>query len=252
MKKKMCAIIPSAGHGKRLGNNMPKILIPITEEGKTVWNILYEKLHRAVDHIHVVLSPAGLLMFRKQTVPAGVSAGVQKIPVGMGDAIFGAFDCWKDYENILVVWGDQVFVSAETIKNTVTAQISADSPNLTIPVNFVEHPYVQYMFQDDFSRLAEVKQTREGETCGENGYADVGVFCLSVSNLKNLWQSFIKITPKGKKTEEINFLPFLPYLSTKARWGLKTVMVKNPVESRGINTPEDVTFFKSLFAKRRT
>src|SRR3989338_6012518 len=103
-KKKICAIIPAAGKGSRLGKDIVKILLPMTK-AKTVWNILYEKLQPVVDQIHAVLSPEGVSLFEKQLkrdrISSGVSVSVQNVPYGMGDAIFSAFNYWRDYENIL-------------------------------------------------------------------------------------------------------------------------------------------------------
>lgn len=246
IKKKVCVVIPAAGRGSRLGEDLPKILLPIVKK-KTVWHILYEKLQPIVDQIHVVLSPRGALLFEKQLEEDGiffVSFSIQKIPIGMGDAIFGAFDYWKDYENILVVWGDQVFVSPGTLKKTIKAQFSLKGAGLTIPITSVKQPYVEYIFRDNFSILTEVKQTREGDACRKDGFADAGVFCLSTVGLIEAWQNFLKNVPKGNQTGETNFLPFLPYLSTEMRWSLKTVRVKDSLEARGINTQQDMDFFK--------
>ena len=249
-REEVCAVIPAAGRGERLGKDIPKILVRITK-GKTVWHILHKKLWPVVDQIHVILSRRGMSLFKQQMekdhIWSRVSVSVQETPTGMGDAIFGAFDYWKDYENILVIWGDQVFVSAETIKETIRTQLSLKGDGLTIPINFVNQPYVQYVFNDAFSKLIEVKQTREGDICERSGFADVGVFCLSTSNLMDAWQNFLENSPKGAKTEEVNFLPFLPYLSTELDWKVKSVMVKDPTESRGINTIQDLTFFKTKF-----
>lgn len=252
IRKKVCAVIPAAGRGIRLGKDTPKILIPIVKE-KTVWHILYEKLWPIVDHIHIILSPTGVSLFKQQLekdhISSGISVSIQEIPIGMGDAIFGAFDYWNDYENILIIWGDQVFVSSRTIKETIKSQFSLKEKEaiLTIPISLVEQPYVQYIFNDVFSRLIKVKQTREGDVCEKSGFTDVGVFCLSTFNLMDAWQNFLKNTPKGQKTGEVNFLPFLPYLSTEIYWNVKTIIVKDPTESRGINTTQDMTFFKKKF-----
>ena len=249
-RKRVCALVPAAGRGSRLKQKMPKILVPIVKE-KRVWHILYEKLSPFVDQIHVVLSPKGISLFKQQMekdhLMAGVSTSIQTSPIGMGDAIFGAYDFWKDYESIFIIWGDQVFVSTETIQETINNHFSSNETCLTIPISLVDRPYVQYLFNDDLSTLKEVKQSREGDTMGENGFTDVGVFCLSTINLIDLWHTFLENVPRGLETGEINFLPFLSYLSTEACWNVKTVFVKDPDESRGINTPQDMDFFRKKF-----
>ncbi len=54
---KTCAVIPAAGRGSRLGLDLPKLLVRLTDN-ETVWSVLKRKLRPYVDHIHVVLSPA--------------------------------------------------------------------------------------------------------------------------------------------------------------------------------------------------
>lgn len=249
--RKICAVIPAAGRGSRLGMNIPKILLPIAA-GKTVWNILYDKLRLNVNQIHVVVSPEGQELFKRQFKKDGdfscVSMSVQKKPLGMGDAIFGAFEYWKDYDNILILWGDQVFISNKTIQSMITYQLNQKSPSLTMPVSLMKDPYVQYMFAYDYSRLISVRQTREGDACDSSGFTDTGAFCLSTVDLKNCWRLYLNKALKGRKTGEINFLPFLPYLSDTLGWNLKILKIKDPAESRGINTKQDLIFFRRKFS----
>src|SRR5271168_4412027 len=110
---KICAVIPAGGRGTRLGTDQPKILTPLTAQSP-IWSILCTKLNPLVDHIHLVLSPDGVRQF--PTLPAQTSVSVQPKPIGMGDAIFRGFAIWSQYDAVLIVWGDQVFVSENTLK----------------------------------------------------------------------------------------------------------------------------------------
>ena len=245
-KQSICAVIPAAGEGKRLGLDLPKFLVPITKE-KTTWDILYEKLNPLVDHIHLVLSQKGTDLFQKNyngRFFKKVTTSIQKTPRGMGDAIFGAFKHWKNFRHVLIIWGDQVYVSSQTLKSTVQAQKYCDQSALTLPVSTMTNLYVQYVFSEDFARLADIRQSREGEMCDEKGFADVGVFCLSARTLKENWKKYLKKDSFGIKTGEVNFLPFLVFLSQEAKWKLNIIQVKDATESRGINTKEDLRFFR--------
>lgn len=249
-KKSICAVIPAAGEGRRLGQNLPKILVPITP-GKNIWHILSDKLFPLVNHIHVVLSPKSLSLFNKQIhdqkKSKNVTTSVQEIPRGMGDAIFGAHEYWKGFQHILVIWGDQVYVSFPTLQSVVQLQTASSQPSLTLPVNKVDDPYVQYVFNNSFSSLLNIRQSREGDSCDKNGFADVGVFGLSTSSLMKAWKEYLQKGSLGEKTGEINFLPFLVHISKELKWKLNVVRVQDPVESRGINTPEDLEFFRKKF-----
>lgn len=249
---RICAVIPAAGRGSRLGLDCPKILVPI-EENLTVWNVLHNSLSLVSEHIHVILAPTVLAQFnevlRSEANAERVTISAQEIPLGMGDAIFGAEPFWRDFETILIVWGDQVNLSASTLKQ-VAAKSSAGK-TMVLPLVECKAPYVQYDLSDGV--LTHVRQSREGDLMDPVGFSDVGVFALSVPGLHDCWNQFVKESVAGAQTNELNFLPFLPFLSHRCRWNLETVLVSDPVEALGINTPEDLQITRERFAslKRR-
>ena len=232
----ICAVIPAAGRGTRLGTDLPKVFAPLSET-QTVWSVLQGKLSPVVDHIHLVLSPEGA-----QHAPAGISFSIQPQPIGMGDAIFRGHDVWSDYDAILVVWGDQVFVSPDTLARAVAAL--KPGRRAVLPVTRQPQPYVEYLFNE--GHLAQVLQSREGDATSPNGFSDVGTFLLNTEGLKTAWQAFLASAPRGAGTGEINFLPFLPFLSREG-WAITSLEVADATEARGINTPEDLAFFRDKF-----
>ena len=237
---RVCAVIPAAGRGTRLGADGPKILTPLTD-GDTVWSILHAKLVPLVDHIHLVLSPEGAAAF--PPLPASVSISIQPAPTGMGDAIFRGYGIWSDYDAVLVVWGDQVFVSRDTISRALSALGTPDR-HAALPVTRMAVPYVEYVFEGQ--RLTRVLQTREGDVTHPNGYSDVGTFLLGTAGLKAAWDAYLTQAARGAGTGEINFLPFLPFLSAEG-WRITPVEVADTTEARGINTKDDLVFFQSLY-----
>jgi len=237
---KVCALIPAAGRGSRLGTDAPKILASLTED-ETIWSILHAKLAPLVDHIHLVLSPDGALAF--PSLPQRVSTSIQPEPIGMGDAIFGARAVWTKFDALLIVWGDQVFVSSDTLQRTVAA-LTLREHQAVLPVTRMARPYVEYQFEGP--RLAKVLQTREGDKTSPNGFSDVGTFLLATRGLAEAWDSYLVQAVRGGATGEINFLPFLPFLSDQG-WTVSPLEVADATEARGINTKEDLVFFQSLY-----
>ncbi|MFJ2369554.1 NTP transferase domain-containing protein [Microbacterium sp. NPDC087665] len=239
-------MVPAAGRGTRLGADLPKILVPVAR-GHRVWHLLHESLSTVADHVHVVLSPDGETLFRDlamSEIASGlVSTGVQPIPIGMGDAVFRDAESWSADDDILVVWGDQVNLRATTLVRTVEAHRDGTGPRLTMPVVRPAAPYVEYVFHD--SSLVAVKQSREGDSCRPGGISDVGAFLLTAEGLKEAWQTYldrIRDDELGQLTGEVNFLPFLAYLSRDLGWAVTTVEAVDQVEARGVNTPEDLEF----------
>jgi bifunctional UDP-N-acetylglucosamine pyrophosphorylase/glucosamine-1-phosphate N-acetyltransferase len=240
----ICAVIPAAGRGTRLGGTGPKILTPLTARD-TIWSILHARLAPLVDHVHLVLSPEGAAAF--PTLPAQVSRSIQSEPIGMGDAIFRGHEVWSKYDAVLVVWGDQVFVSNDTLECAIGA-LDTSRHHAVLPVTRMAQPYVEYVFEGP--RLTKVLQTREGDTTTPNGFSDVGTFLLSTDGLKAAWEEYLATAPRGAGTGEINFLPFLPFLSSKG-WPITPVEVTDETEARGINTKEDLAFFQRLYSEAR-
>ena len=241
---KVCAVIPAAGRGSRLGTGTPKILTSLNER-QTIWSVLHARLAPLVDHIHLVLSPDGAQNF--PAPPPQVSHSIQPHPIGMGDAIFGARTAWETFDAILIVWGDQVFVSADTISRALAA-LTPDR-QLVLPLTRMSTPYVEYVF--DGERLAKVLQSREGDATTPNGFSDVGTFLLGTDGLAAAWDAYLSAAVRGNRTAEINFLPFLPFLSEQG-WTVTPLEVADPIEARGINTPEDLSFFRGLYGYKHS
>jgi len=237
---KVCAVIPAAGKGSRLGTTGPKILTPLNDD-ETIWSVLHARLAPLVDHIHLVLSPEGTQAF--PALPPRVSSSIQPRPIGMGDAIFGAHPSWERYDAILIVWGDQVFVSTDTLSRTLAALTSADR-QAVLPLTRMADPYVEYVFEG--TKLTTVLQSREGDRTTPGGCSDVGTFLLGTAGLTQAWDAYLSKAAQGGRTGEINFLPFLPFLSGWG-WTITPLEVADATEARGINTPEDLSFFRKLY-----
>lgn len=237
---KVCAVIPAAGKGSRLGTTGPKILTPLNDS-ETIWSVLQAKLAPLVDHIHLVLSPEGAQDF--PALPPHASSSIQPQPIGMGDAIFGARSYWEMYDAILIVWGDQVFVSTDTLSRALSA-LSSPAGQAVLPLTRMPDPYVEYVF--DSARLTTVLQSREGDKTNPNGFSDVGTFLLGTRGLTAAWNDYLSEAAHGSQTGEINFLPFLPFLSGQG-WTVTLLEVADATEARGINTPEDLSFFRALY-----
>jgi bifunctional UDP-N-acetylglucosamine pyrophosphorylase / glucosamine-1-phosphate N-acetyltransferase len=249
-EQRVCAVIPAAGRGSRLGLAIPKIMLQLAD-GVTVWQLLHRRMHPWVAHVHVVVSPAGEAPFRRLAVGeiqgGGVSVSVQDQPTGMGDAIFGAARHWGNYDAVLVVWGDQANLSPLTVRRTVQHHARAGVPGLTLPLVPTPDPYVEYEYEPASARLRRVRQSREGDECRPGGLSDVGVFCLSTEGLAAAWHRFRAGAEPGAATSEVNFLPFLPYLSQVHGWPVTVVPVTDPREAQGINTPGDLDFARQAY-----
>jgi bifunctional UDP-N-acetylglucosamine pyrophosphorylase/glucosamine-1-phosphate N-acetyltransferase len=243
---RICAVIPAAGRGTRLGLGVPKILVEVAD-GVSVWRLLYRRLRPHVAHLHVIVSPDAEAGFRQHAAAeirgGTASVSVQQAPTGMGDAIFGAARHWQPYGAILVVWGDQANLSAATVRRVVQEHRSG----FTIPLVPMSDPYVEYELAG--AALVRVRQSREGDECRPGGLSDIGVFCLSTDGLAAAWADYLTGAAAGASTGEVNFLPFLPYLSRVHGWPVTVVPVTDPGEARGINTVDDLEYARQAYRR---
>lgn len=243
---RICVIIPAAGRGSRLGLDVPKILVPILPE-LTVWDVLRRSSLAVADHVHVVVSPSGKDAFAsaaRADIDAGrVSQSLQPEPLGMGDAVFRAEPVFSTFDAMIVMWGDQVGVSAATLGRVRTALTEAKGDVVALPLATTKAPYVHYEL-DAAGKLAHVLQSREGDAMPEVGQADVGVFGLTTRGLRDHWAAYSARGIVGKKTGEANFLPFMPFLSQERGFAVTTLPGIDPEEARGINTKEDLEHFQ--------
>jgi len=255
-RHRLCAIVPAAGRGSRLGVDIPKVFVPILPD-VTIWDAVRGKLCQVADRIILVLSPEGIkyvennrAKFMGETFDKAEMA-LQVSPLGMGDAIFGAIDLWRECDDLLVVWGDQFNLSLRTLMACIELHAHSRKPALTLPVVRAKQPYVEYVF-DSSGQLTHIRQSREGDVCDPGGFSDVGVFLLSGgSALSEEWSRYRAGSVAGQMTGEINFLPFLVHLSTHAKWTVNRYETHDPAEAIGINTQEDLAFARQLLQKKR-
>lgn len=247
---RICAVIPAAGRGSRLGLDVPKILVPVDQD-RTVWDVLRDNLSPIAERIHVVLAPSAMADFSSKLQSDSerdkITVSEQREPLGMGDAIFGAERYWAGYDSVLIVWGDQVNLSSLTLERA--AKLSNNEKTVVLPLVECKSPYVQYDVEEGI--LKGVRQSREGDRMDPIGNSDVGLFILSVPELLDCWRLFVKDSIVGAQTKELNFLPFLPFLSLNCGWNVRVSKVNDPTEAIGINTKEELAFTRERFAQLR-
>lgn len=240
----VCAVIPAAGLGSRLGLPGPKLLVEVAD-GLTIWDVLAARLSPVTEHRHLVVSPQALATVRARVSP-DTTVSVQSSPRGMGDAVFSAARVWSAYDAILIAWGDQAHVAADTVRRVADGLRTPGPSRVVLPLVRVEEPYVQYDF--DGPTLTRVRQSREGDVCDPYGLSDVGVFGLSTAGLEAAWWDYLTDPDLGAGTGELNLLPFLLFLSQRRGWPVHVVPVHDPDEARGVNTPEDLAYTRRVAA----
>src|SRR5262245_12808453 len=221
----LIAVIPAAGPGSRMGTTIPKLFLEV-KDGLRICDFLLARVATVTCQVHLVLSPEGLAHFEAlgRPAPPGVDLtySVQPKPDGMGDAVFGAREYWRTAPHLLIVWGDQLGVSARTLARTAARQCDSTAPSLTLPLVHSRAPYVHYEL--DASTWLRVAQAREGDECPPHGLSDVGTFALSTEGLDGAWQRYSSLPEsRGARTGELNLLPFFAHLARREGFALQIV-----------------------------
>jgi bifunctional N-acetylglucosamine-1-phosphate-uridyltransferase/glucosamine-1-phosphate-acetyltransferase GlmU-like protein len=161
---------------------------------------------------------------------------IQPEPTGMLDAITTGVTAAAPgpAERVWITWGDQVGVQAGTLDRL--AAIEGDT-DLALPTVWRDAPYI-HLSRDGSGRIVEVLQRREGHAMPPRGESDMGVFSLSPRAAREWLPAFARQAPHGDATGERNFLPFIAWAA--ARGSIATCTPLDPMESIGINTPDDL------------
>ena len=244
----LIAVIPAAGQGSRLGTTTPKLFVEV-KNGLRICDILLARVATVTRHVHLVLSPEARDHFEAVGRPAPpgvrVTCSVQQGPRGMGDAVFGARGHWGTARHVLIVWGDHLGVSATTLSRTVARQCGSTAPSMTLPLVRRQAPYVHYELNDT-GTLLRVAQAREGDACPPHGLSDVGTFAVSTAGLDAAWQRYSSLPEaRGARSGEINLVPFFAHLARREAFAVQIVEVADAAEARGVNTPEDLAYFRA-------
>jgi choline kinase len=82
----------------------------------------------------------------------------------------------------------------------------------------------------------------------EQGESDMGLFSLSASAFLDLLPAFASDVERSAGTGERNFLPFIPWIATRAE--VVTFSPVDEAEAVGVNTPEELAAVERYLAAR--
>jgi bifunctional UDP-N-acetylglucosamine pyrophosphorylase / glucosamine-1-phosphate N-acetyltransferase len=243
------AVIPAAGRGSRLGFDKPKILYPLL--GRALLDWLLDALEPVCSRYVLVLSPAGRAAVEpvaRARLGDALQIAIQETPSGMADAVETGVRCVST-RHTLVVWGDQVTLSRDTIGACADAHGKSPAAALTLASCERDQPYVDIV-RDADGRITSVRQAREGEVTGARGENDCGLFLFSSAALREVLQA-ARLAGRGigAKTGEFNLLPLLPDFE-RGPGTVRTVRVADLDETLGVNDPKDAALAEEVLRRR--
>jgi len=232
------AVIPVAGKGSRLGYDRPKVLYPVL--GRPILHWLIQGLQPLVREFVWIVSPAGRQALRNELERhhsgARHSLATQESPRGMADAILCA-RAHVSTPHTIVIWGDQVTVSQDTVRMTQALHESRPNARLTLPTVLRRDPYI-HLERDDTERIIRVHRARCDAMPFSPGENDCGLFAFRTRDLFDLLDKAAEEHRTKCPDEEFDLLPLFPDLDRDvgevACWRLD-----DPDQTLGVNTLED-------------
>lgn len=246
-------IVPAAGKGSRLDGECPKALIDLG--GRRLIDWVISAASGLIDHLIVVIQPQERPYFEQWAahaeLPADVTWALQDVPEGSLAAVRVGVECARDAgwltSGVVIVWADQVGVSASTLQ-VVTASLATDDKVLAVPLAETPSPYV-WVELDDAGRIARVMRAKDGDTPPALGLADLGMFGLS----EKLASAFLEAPTRASAESagrELDFTYALPNLSALSDRTLLPVVAAER-ELIAVNTPGDLAHARAVLGEGR-
>jgi bifunctional UDP-N-acetylglucosamine pyrophosphorylase / glucosamine-1-phosphate N-acetyltransferase len=242
-------IIPAAGSGTRLHSSIPKVLFPVN--GKPMIDYVLALYAPVVAEFILVLRPAFARDVQRHCRPQAlpIAYALQDVPTGMLDALLIPQERVRGshWTSVWVTWCDQVAVHPKTVQRLAALSSQEPETALLFPTVTRTQPYV-HLVRNAQGDIIDVLHRREGDAMPEVGESDMGLFCLSRAAYLDCLSAFAREGGQGSLTRERNFLPFIPWLSGRAR--VRTFAGQEAMEAVGINTADDLHQVETYFLQR--
>lgn len=238
--------IVAAGKGSRMGGNVPKALVPITDEPNltTTLKQIGSKFQKVFVVTNVNIQDQWSKYFLDMAEPESEELlhNVVNVPIqsGLGDghAVMSALQQTNDYMNheIVIAWGDVFFQHGQIIDELLAQPQNGVG---TVPAVMKENPYVT-LLSDDKLRIISADFSKHGES-HPTGFHDQSVFRFhryalrdALADLHNaLWKNGRYITPGG----ELSLLYVFHYLYNKHK---PAIVYETNYPTLSFNTVEEV------------
>lgn len=248
-KEKTKIIILAAGKGVRMGGDLPKVLAQV--RGKSMIKHLLESVHQSgVDD-----RPVLVVGYKREMVMKEMGNRYHYInqdpQLGTGHAVNLAKDYLKDKtENIMVLYGDHPFISAQTIKNINEKHIKSNKKITLALAKLLD-------FKDwriNFVNFSRIVRDKNGKIIKDIQFKDASdeeikvtevnpcYFCFKAAWLWNKLE-----TLKNDNAQKEYYLTDLIKVATAEGTEIESIEIE-PYEALGANTQAELKVLERFAA----
>lgn len=228
---KVAGVILAAGKGKRMGTDIPKVLIPVCG----IPMIVYPAYNLKKLRIPVFVVVGHKREEVQKTIEGkGVKFLIQKEQKGTADAVRCALKELKGFTHLLVLYGDNPLLRASTIKRLLKkAEEGYDCVFLTGEIDspdgygrVIRKNGYPVAVKEDAHLTGDERKIKE---------VNMGTYIFRKAALEEA----IRLVRKNPHSGEFYLTDVIEILH---RWGLKlsTISPDEPFEGIGVNTPSDL------------
>ncbi|MFH1712173.1 MAG: NTP transferase domain-containing protein [Patescibacteria group bacterium] len=240
-------IILAAGQGKRMGAEVPKPLVEIA--GQPMIEHLLDSIRDSeVDERPIiVVAPDTVETFNEVCRDRLCEYAVQEEQLGTGHAVMAAKEVAQGADNVIVLYGDHPFISAEVIQkleelhkeNGVISMITAKVPNFKKDYSVFSR--WGRIVRDDHGHLQQIKEAKDA-TEEELEIREVNP-ALYMFDAEWLWEHLPEL--KNKNASGEYYLTDLIAMAIDEGSDVMTASA-DPFEVIGINTQEELQVAEKL------
>lgn len=249
---KIKTIVLAAGKGTRMKSSTPKVLHKIFSKTllERVINSVIDA--NAADEVFCIVGHQSELVseFISNTYPGNnvkISSILQMPQLGTGDAVFKAYDKFKDFKgNILVLCGDTPLLTSETLRKFITYHKETDSV-LTVMSAIIDNPKgygrIARNENQNVSAIIEEKDaTEEQKSINE---VNAGVYCF---NWEKVSPAFFDLTTNNEQGEY--YLTDIVSWSVKKDFKVQAYVLEDSDEMLGVNSKSDLAKATSILQNK--
>ncbi len=237
----------AAGKGSRMGYDVPKALVEIAN--RPMIEHLLDSIHESGvdDRPIVVVAPDTIEQFN-DVCGDRCQYAVQEEQLGTGHAVASAQDAAIDAEDVIVLYGDHPFFTADKIRelHELHQENGAEITMVTTKVPNFDDDYMTFkdwsrIVRDDSGRIVKDVQAKDA-TSEELEIKEVNP-CLFAFDAQWLWEHLPEI--KNKNASGEYYLTDLIQMAIEEGSDIVTASA-DPFEVVGVNSPEELETAEKL------